>query len=285
MRIALNLATRPFADLGPMIKRLRIAMGVLALVSAGLLLGLHALHSKAEAARARAHSLDGAIARVTAQQQRSIGMMKEPANANLLRQTVALNKLFDEKAFSWTLTMENLETVLPGGVQVATLEPVREKNGDITLHMRVLGPRDKGVVFVSNLEHSKRFLLPRIVDESAESANAPGQKLEPVSDTNRFSFDLLATYNPPSPREIEAGEKAADSARKVPKEQPGAAAERVPNRTPYSRPRYNGPPYKGMETPAASQRRAGEQRPAGIERPAARSKPDPDVYARPGGPQ
>ena len=44
MRITLNLATRPFTDLGPAMKRLRIAIGVLALVSLGLLLGLHFLH-------------------------------------------------------------------------------------------------------------------------------------------------------------------------------------------------------------------------------------------------
>ena len=44
--------------------------------------------------------------------------------------------------FSWTLAMEDLETVLPGGVQVTTLEPMRDKDGHITLHLRVLGPRD-----------------------------------------------------------------------------------------------------------------------------------------------
>ena len=43
MRITLNLATRPFADLGPAIKRLRIAMGVLAVAAIGLGLGLHAI--------------------------------------------------------------------------------------------------------------------------------------------------------------------------------------------------------------------------------------------------
>ena len=40
MRISLNLATRPFADIGPAMKRLRIAMGVLLVVSLGLVLGL-----------------------------------------------------------------------------------------------------------------------------------------------------------------------------------------------------------------------------------------------------
>ena len=42
MRITLNLATRPFADLGPAIKRLRIGMAVLAGLSILLGLGLPA---------------------------------------------------------------------------------------------------------------------------------------------------------------------------------------------------------------------------------------------------
>ena len=57
MRITINLATRPFADLGPILKRLRIAMIVFAAVCIGLGFGLHALHSKAEAARVLGISL------------------------------------------------------------------------------------------------------------------------------------------------------------------------------------------------------------------------------------
>jgi type IV pilus assembly protein PilN len=68
-RITLNLATRPFADLGPAIKRLRIAMAVLAVVAIGLGLGLRALDHQAKLARARDHSLDGQIARITQERQ------------------------------------------------------------------------------------------------------------------------------------------------------------------------------------------------------------------------
>jgi len=54
-------------------------------------------------------------------------------NDALLKQVAALNQLIDEKTFSWTLAMEDLETVLPGGVQTNTLEPVRDpKTGIIT---------------------------------------------------------------------------------------------------------------------------------------------------------
>ena len=202
MRVTLNLATRPFADLGPAIKRLRIGMGILALLAVVLLLGLRALHQKAEEARASEHSLDGQIARVTQERLSYQAMMQRPDNAQLLKESIAINSLFDEKAFSWTLAMENLETVLPGGVSVVTLEPVRNKDGSITVHLRVDGPHDRSVNLVRNLEHSRRFLQPRIVGESsAETGSGPNQRLEPVSATNRFNFDLLAEYNPPSPDE------------------------------------------------------------------------------------
>jgi type IV pilus assembly protein PilN len=209
MRITLNLATRPFADLGPAMKRLRIAMAVLAVIGIGLGVGLHAIHRKAEVARARDHSLDGQIARITQERQRYTDLMRQPPNAQLLKQADVLNKLFDEKAFSWTLAMEDLETVLPGGVMVSTLEPARAKDGHITLHLRVIGPRDRAVDLVRNLEHSKHFLLPRIVSENAESTDRPGQQIEPVSVSDRVDFDLLADYKPATSEESNASTKPA----------------------------------------------------------------------------
>ena len=263
MRITLNLATRPFTDIGPIVKRLRIGMLVLVLVSGAFALGLHAIHSKASAARAHAHSLDGAIATATAERQGYVHMMQEPDNAHLLAETQALNKLFDEKAFSWTLTMESLETVLPSGVQVSTLEPIREKDGHIVLRMRVLGPRDKGIEFVRNLEHSHRFLLPRIVNESAQTSSAPGQSVQPVSDTNRFSFDLLADYNPPTSEEIKAASKAPKS-----KGAKSSAPHRRASRTSAAHDYHQAPPARALP-------RRPYQRPV--------PKPDPDHFANPGG--
>jgi len=211
MRIAINLATRPFADLGPAIKRLRISMGILALVALALGLGLHAVHNRAEQARQRERALDAQIALVTQERQSYQNLMDRPDNAQLLKQADALNRLFDEKAFSWTLAMENLETVLPRGVQVSTLEPVRAKDGHITLHLRVVGPRDRSVELVRNLEHSRRFLQPRIIGENSESTNLPNQRMEPVSESNRFTFDLLAEYNPPTQEEARAASKMANN--------------------------------------------------------------------------
>jgi type IV pilus assembly protein PilN len=249
MRIALNLASRPFADQGPALKLLRIAMGVLLLLSLLLALGIHLFHEKAEEARAREHSLDGRIAVLKQERLGRHQFMQRPDNAQLMDHVVILNQLFDEKAFSWTLAMEDLETVLPGGVQVSTIEPVRAKDGHITLHLRVIGPRDRAVELVRNLEHSRHFILPRIVGENAETSGGPNERLEPISASNRVNFDLLAEYNPATPEARKADKStqqtpATVDSKDVPVETHPAPEAVNPGRPPYtdlSRPMTSGP--------------------------------------------
>jgi type IV pilus assembly protein PilN len=126
----------------------------------------------------------------------------------LLKEVGMLNQLFDQKTFSWTLAMEDLENVVPGGVQVATLEPTSdEKTGRTTVKLRVVGPRDRADDLVQNLEHSKHFLLPGIVGESSEATGGQADRLEPVSASNRFTFELQAEYNPTAPMERKAQKK------------------------------------------------------------------------------
>src|ERR1700728_3429137 len=156
MRVSLNLATRPFADIWTALKRLGIAMAVLAAACLLGALGLHLFDRQADEARAREHSCDGRLSSIRAEREADESMMHLPANARLLNQAAALNELFDEKAFSWTLAMEAMETVLPAGVQVSSIEPIRAKDGHITVHLRVVGPRDRAVDLVSNLERSRR---------------------------------------------------------------------------------------------------------------------------------
>jgi len=200
MRIVLNLATRPFTDLGPILKRLRIGMGVL---------GLHLYDNQAAETRAREHAFDSQIAQVQAERMNAQAFMRQPGNAQILQQAEFLNERFDEKAFSWTLAMQAMETVLPAGVQVTAIEPKRTTDGRINVELRVLGPHDQSVDLVRNLEKSRRFIAPRIESESAENSTNPNSRqLPPVSASNRFEFELFADYNPPSLEERAAFAKA-----------------------------------------------------------------------------
>jgi len=245
VRVAINLASRPFADLAPALKNLRIAMGALALVAAVLVLGLHAVHDKAEAARARAHSLDGKVAQITQERQQYQAMMQQPDNARTLQQAESLNQLFDEKSFSWTLAMEDLETVLPAGVQVTTLEPTI-KDGQISVRLRVVGPRNRDVELVQNLEHSRHFLLPRIANETAEAEGGPNQRAEPVSASSRVNFDMLADYTPGNLEERkQAREKSTATHGNSNSEPQGKVAPGRPPYTGNSRPRVPVQPSSG----------------------------------------
>ena len=194
MRVSLNLATRPYADQGPALKQLRIGMAILTVVLIGLGLGLLHFHQDALRMAAQEAVLDKSIARIRQEEVGYEAQMQQPANSKVLTQAQFLNQLFDEKSFSWTAAMEDLEQVLPGGVQVTAIEPNRGKDGRLTLHLRVSGPRERSVEMVRNMEHSLRFASPRISGENAD--NSSQGDLQLVRAVSKVSFDVLAEYNP-----------------------------------------------------------------------------------------
>ena len=194
MKITINLATRPYADQGPALKRLRIGMAVLAVILLGLGFGLLHFHQAAKRIAAQEAAIDQSIAATRREQQQYRAQMQQPVNARVLQQAQFLNGLFDEKSFSWTAAMEELERVLPAGVQVTALEPTRAKDGRLTLKLRISGERERAVETVRNMERSRRFASPRITGENAETNSQGG--LQPVRDTGKVTFDVLAEYNP-----------------------------------------------------------------------------------------
>jgi type IV pilus assembly protein PilN len=194
MKITLNLATRPYADQGPALKLLRIGMAVLGVLLIALGFGLMHFHQAALRMAAQENAVNQAIAAIRHEEQGYEAQMQQPANARVLQQAMFLNGLFDEKSFSWTAAMEDLERVLPVGVQVTAIEPSRGKDGRLTLHLRISGQREASVQMVRNMEQSPRFASPRISGENAE--NTAQGNMQAVRDTGRVSFEVLAEYNP-----------------------------------------------------------------------------------------
>ena len=85
----------------------------------------------------------------------------------------------------------------------------------MTIRLRVSGAHDRGVDLVRNLEHSHRFLAPRLARETAEN-NQNGRQVEQVSTAGNVNFDLLAEYNP-LPDTAEKWNAAKAAATKQPK--------------------------------------------------------------------
>jgi type IV pilus assembly protein PilN len=210
MRITLNLASQPYVDLRSILKRLRILMLVLAVLTIPMYLVLRAERGKAADAMARVEAMNNSVRRLEQQQQSYQALMRQPQNAAILTQSDYLNGLFRRKAFSWTATMTDLETVLPTGVQVMSIDPEVAKDGSVAIHLRVSGARDRAVELVKNLEKSRHFVSPRLTGEALAQTQGgntgPNAAFQPVTAETAVNFDILAFYRPLSETE-EATEK------------------------------------------------------------------------------
>ena len=195
MRISVNLATRPFVELRPFFARLRIIMGALAVAAIALALVAHSMQKKLDKSQKQMDQLKARTVAAQMEKSNNERRMRQPANAGVLDRSHFLNGLFLRKSFSWTAVMMDLETVLPVGVQVTSIEPQINLEGDVIIHLRVSGDRDRAVQLVRNLERSKRFIAPHINSENSQAKEGGGQQL-PAGVTPGVEFEILANYNP-----------------------------------------------------------------------------------------
>ncbi len=214
MKIAVNLASQPYVELQPVYKRLRTWMAILALTACALWFLYRSERGQAQDAMNRVATVQHRVQELENQEHNYKTLMAEPKNAAILEQSDFLNGLFRRKAFSWTATMEDLENVLPGGVQVLSIEPIISKDGHVSIHLRVTGARDRALDLIRNLEASKHFASPRLMTETlASNGSGSAAEMQPISATNQVNFDILADYRPlPLPAKAVKEEKAEEGA-------------------------------------------------------------------------
>jgi type IV pilus assembly protein PilN len=227
MKITVNLATRPFIELRPIFLRLRIFMAVLAVLAVGALVAGHILQRRLDAAKAQIDAVHAQVVAAQDEKRKNERRMREPENAAVLARAHFLNALFLRKSFSWTAIMMDLETVLPAGVQVTSIEPEPTSDGDVMIRLRVSGDRDRAVQLVRNLERSKRFLAPRLTGEATQAKEAGSQGNNFAANglaPSGVEFEILANYNPLPPGESYASPKAVRKDSDTDADQPGSAA-------------------------------------------------------------
>jgi type IV pilus assembly protein PilN len=243
MNINLNLATRPYIELRSVYARLRVLAVVLAVLALPLFLFMHLEEAKAAAAQARVTQLQQNIETLRQQQAHARALVLEGPNAATIHEIDFLNQTFRQKSFSWTATMADLETVLPYGVAVRGIEPLLAPDGHVLIRLRVDGPREQAIEVIRNLEQSRHFIAPRLVQETeVTDQNKPGNRLQPVAlaATPQVRFDILSDYRPipdshdhDKARAVQA-ERSADGQAKP--AAPAAAAQQRRHRHPLAKP-------------------------------------------------
>lgn len=218
MKIAVNLASHPYVELRPVYARLRTWMAILAVLGVVLWFLYHNERGQAAEAMARVSSVENHVTQLERQQQSYRTLMQQPKDAAILDQSDFLNDLFKQKAFSWTATMSDLETVLPAGVQVLSIDPIVAKDGHVTIRLRVTGQRDRALELLRNLEGSKHFALPRLASEQlANNTAGQGGFQNTGANPNEVNFDILADYRPlPIPVNGKSEEEKPAEAEKTP---------------------------------------------------------------------
>ena len=234
MRISVNLATRPFVELRPLFARLRLAMGVLALLAVGFGFWLHSLNAKAKVAQAQMDALKAKTTQFQRERAANEARMRQPQNMAVLERSQFLNAVFARKSFSWTAVLMDLERVLPVGVQVTSIDPVISKEGDVNIRLRVSGDRDRAVQLVRNLETSQRFVAPRLAGEQALTADTHGA-VAPTVAPGGVVFEILSGYNPLPERRVKDVSLSEDATGSD-----GAAVEGSRSRTAKSGVRHHG---------------------------------------------
>jgi len=191
-------------------------MIVLVALAIGVGVGVHLLRGKAAAAQAQMDALKAQTAAYRNELTSNEARMRQPQNKAVLERAQFLNTVFAEKSFSWTAVMMDLETVLPAGLQVTSIDPALDKEGGLTIRVRVSGDRDRAVQFVRNLEHSRRFLEPRIAAESLNTSQLTGAQAQMAGIMpGGVEFDILSGYNPlpaGEKRRLAANERKAEAA-------------------------------------------------------------------------
>lgn len=190
MRVAVNLASRPYVELGPVYNRLRTWVAILVVVGVALYFLYRAERTQAESTLAQVHEVRSNIQQLEHQRQTYQTLMQQPKDAAVLRQSDFLNDAFRRKSFSWTASMTDLETVLPSGVQVLSIDPIVAPDGHVTIRLRVTGVRERALDLVRNLEKSRYFADPRLASESLATSTGT------VQNGNDVNFDILADYRP-----------------------------------------------------------------------------------------
>ncbi len=217
MRVHINLATRPYVELDRLLRQLRIALGVLAVLVVGLGIWLHSATAHAREQQRQLVRLNAQADALQRERAANEARLRQPVNAATLSRNQFLNTLFARKSFSWTAVLMDLEDVLPGGVQVSSIEPIISSAGEVTIRLRVLGDRERTVQLVRNLEGSKRFVSPRLAGEAQQTADRSTAKPtlganglpQPVSTAlgpnglppiSGVEFEIISGYNPLQPR-------------------------------------------------------------------------------------
>jgi type IV pilus assembly protein PilN len=174
MRLDINLATNVYEDSRQFWVRWGVALGLLSIVTLGLLAMAVTGYWEARQDRSRISELESKIAERDRERADAEALLNRPENRVIRDKSQYLNDLIARKAFSWTKAFEDLERVMPPKIHLVSIQPQLNDDNQLVIKMTVAGEStERALELVKRMEDSKRFQDTRI-EALGPASSQPG---------------------------------------------------------------------------------------------------------------
>jgi len=193
MRLDINLATHVYEDSRQFWTRWGIALGLLSIVTLGLLAMAITGYWEARKDRSQISELESKIAQRDKERADAEALLNRPDNRVIRDKSQYLNDLIARKAFSWTKAFEDLERVMPPKIHLVSIQPELNDDNQLVIKMAVAGEStERALELVKHMEDSKHFRDTRI-ETVGSTATQQGS-----TDTVELRINALYVPNVPT---------------------------------------------------------------------------------------
>jgi hypothetical protein len=192
MRININLASQKYEDAGEFYFRWGTALALALIVTVGLaFLGWRNFQRSVDA-RKRINELHDKIRKADEDRAHGEAVLNRPENQDVRDQSRFWNDVIDQKLFSWTRLLSDLEKIMPGRAYVESVQPMITSDKRLQLRLIIAGEKlNDAEELVKRMERSEHFRSTVI-----------GAELPPHSQTTGgpqiAEFEILTYYAPPA---------------------------------------------------------------------------------------
>jgi len=208
MRIDVNLASQKFEDSRQFYVRWGSALALFVVITAGLIL-LSWYNFKGTASdRKRIGDLQQKIAELDQKRKQAEDVLNRPENRDVRDQSRFWNDVIDQKSFSWTQLLSDLEKIMPDHAYVRSVQPTLTQDKKLQLKLMIDGEkRDDVNDLLSKMERSERFHSSILKSEDRKTQGAAGvgnsQNMQSI-----WEFGIETFYTPATPGQPRVSAKA-----------------------------------------------------------------------------